>query len=157
LTTASSAYSPRHLSEKPDVEEQIDRKKHEVVSANMAAQFISIVIDLYSSQPIESITTEFSNAPNTVYMDSPHFSCICQDDGAIWRREFNPVTRTWINSQSTLLCSLEAKSSYSKVDSSGIGATSDRTLAQQFCELLGSVLSQVIDEEYEALDDEQRR
>jgi hypothetical protein len=114
LTIVSSAYSPRHLSERPDVEEQIDRKKHEVVSANMAAQFISIVIDLYSNQPIESITTEFSNAPNTFHLDSPQFNCICQDDGAIWRRKFNPITKTWINPQSTLLCSLEAKSSYSR-------------------------------------------
>ncbi|KAG9240224.1 hypothetical protein BJ878DRAFT_579211 [Calycina marina] len=156
LTTVSSVYSPRHLSERPDVEEQIDRKKHEVVSANMAAQFISIVIDLYSNQPIESITTEFSNAPNTFHLDSPQFNCICQDDGAIWRRKFNLITKTWINPQSTLLCSLEAKSSYSRVDSSGMGVTSDRTLAQQFCELLGPVLSQVTDGDYEALDDEQR-
>lgn len=97
LTTVSSTYSPRHLSEKPGFEEQIDRKTHEVVSANMAAQVISIVIDLYSGQPTERITTEFSNAPNTFYLDSPQFNCICQDDGAIGRREFNPNTRTWIN------------------------------------------------------------
>lgn len=156
FTTVSSTYSPRHLNERPDFEEQIDRKKHEVVSANMAAQFISIVIDLYSSQPDESITTEFFNAPNTFYLISPHLNCICQDDGAAWRREFNPITKTWMNPQSELLYSLEVKSSYFQVDSSGIGATSDSTLAQQFCELLGSELSQVVDGDYEALDDERR-
>jgi hypothetical protein len=55
-----------------------------------------------------------------------------------------------------LLCSLEAKSCYTRVDSSGIGMVSERTLAQQFCELLGLVLSQVSDRDYEELDDEQR-
>jgi hypothetical protein len=156
LIAVSSAYSPRNLSEKPDFEEQIDRKKHEVVSASMAAEFISIVIDLYSSQPNQSAATEFANAPNTFYLNSPQLNCICQDDGAIWYRVFNPVTRSWINHDSKLLCSLEAKSSYFQEDSSGMGTISDRTLAQQFCEPLGSVLLGVTNEEYETLNDEQR-
>jgi hypothetical protein len=91
LTTISSAYSPRNLSERPDIEEQIDRKKHEVVSATMAALFISTVLDLYSDQPVETVATEFSNSPNTFHLDSPQLECICQDDGAIWRRKFNPT------------------------------------------------------------------
>ncbi len=81
FTTVSSTYSPRHLNERPDFEEQIDRKKHED----------------------GSITTEFFNAPNTFYLVSPHLNCICQDDGAAWRREFNPITKTWMNPQSELL------------------------------------------------------
>ncbi|KAI9728856.1 MAG: hypothetical protein M1834_007113 [Cirrosporium novae-zelandiae] len=156
LTAVSSAYSPRHHDEQPDFEDQTERKKHEVVSANMAAQFISIVLDIFSSQPTDRITNEFSNAPTTFHLYSPQLSCTCQDDGSIWRREYNPITRTWINSQSKLLCSLEAKSSYFQADSSGIGATSDRAVAQQLCELLGSVLSEVIDGDYGALEDEER-
>ena len=94
FTTVSSLYSPRHMNERPDFEEQIDRKKHEVVSANMAAQFISTVIDFYSNQPDGNITTEFFNAPNTFHLVSPHLNCICQDDSGTWRKEFNPITRT---------------------------------------------------------------
>lgn len=150
--TSTSVYSPGHVDEQPDFEEQIDRKKHEIVCTNMAAQFISTIVDLYSSQLPENISVEFCNAPNEFRLDSPHLSCICQDDGGLWHREFQAVTRTWINPQGRLLCSLEAKSSYSKADDSGIGATSERTLAQQFCELLGSVLSQIEDGNFEALD-----
>ncbi len=51
---------------------------------------------------------------------------------------------------------LGAESLTLSLNSSGIGATSDSTLAQQFCELLGSELSQVVDGDYEALDDERR-
>lgn len=36
-TISLSPYSSRHLNEKPDFEKRIDRKRHEIVSANMTA------------------------------------------------------------------------------------------------------------------------
>lgn len=156
LTTDSSEYSPRNLDEEPDFEEQMDRKKHEIVCANMAAEFISVVVDLYSPRPGKNMAIEFSNAPNTFRLDSPQLNCICQDDGGIWLRMFNPGTRTWINTEGKLLCSLEAKPAYFQADSSGPGAISDRTLAQQFCELLGSVMAEPKDGDDKELGYDQR-
>ncbi|KAL5351060.1 hypothetical protein ACLOAV_004635 [Pseudogymnoascus australis] len=136
--TIGSLYSPGQQNEAPDFEEQIDRKKHETVSANMAAQFISVILDLYSNHATEFVSTEFDNAPNTFYLKTSQLNCICQDDGAIWRRKFNPVTRAWLNVER-------------------VGAISYQDLGQQFCELLGPVLSQVQDGDFEALEHQNRR
>ncbi|ESZ91266.1 hypothetical protein SBOR_8359 [Sclerotinia borealis F-4128] len=149
----NSSFSP---DQPADYEEQIDRTKHEAVSANMASQFISTIVDLYSNEPGENaFITEFFLSPNTFKLVSPHLNCTCQDDGGLWRIQFD--NRAWINKKSELVCSLEVKSSYSQADSSGNGAISHTTLAQQFCELLGSVMSLVVDEKHEELDAVKRR
>ncbi|KAJ8065840.1 hypothetical protein OCU04_004944 [Sclerotinia nivalis] len=157
FTTDSTEYAPSQR-DGIDFEDQLDRKKHEVVSANMAAQFISTVLDVYCSRSNENIGTEFFVGPTTLYLSSPTLDCTCQDDGAAWRRVRDPSTKAWMNDESTpLLFSLEVKSFYTQSDSSGMGITSDTTLAQQFCELLGSVMSQVKNQNYKALTDDQRR
>ncbi|KAF7853074.1 hypothetical protein EAF04_010813 [Stromatinia cepivora] len=86
FTTDSTEYVPSQRGGGLEFEDQLDRKKHEVVSANMAAQFISTVLDVYSSQSNEDISTEFFIGPTTLYLSSPTLDCTCQDDGAAWRR-----------------------------------------------------------------------
>ncbi|CAD6442358.1 658a249e-31ac-4398-ab7f-dd68b60dd291 [Sclerotinia trifoliorum] len=140
--TVSSEYVPDQQDGELELEDQLDRKHPEVVSANMAAQFISTVLDVYSSGSNKNHRSEFCIGPTTLHLVSHVLNCTCQDDGAAWRRKYDPDTRAWIN-KSELLFSLEVKSSYSQSDSSGMGIPSNRTLAQQFCELLGSVMSKV--------------
>jgi hypothetical protein len=56
----------------------------------------------------------------------------------------------------SFLCSLEAKSHYIKADALGKGIISDRVLAQQACEMLGSVMSIVTEGEHSNLEDTDR-
>lgn len=54
------------------------------------------------------------------------------------------------------MCSLEAKSQYTQADALGKGTVSDRVIAQQVCEMLGSVMSIVEDGKHEDLDNRDR-
>jgi len=159
LSSPSTTASSDHVKSSPftpqsqgplEFEDQVERTKHEIVSADMAGRFVSSVLDLLSGQESQDHRIEFSKAPTVFELESPNFSCTCQDDGAIVHRKFNVGISRWTSSDS-FLCSLEAKARYTKIDSSGTGMVSDRELAQQVCELLGSVMSMVEDEEYEEL------
>ena len=77
-------------------------------------------------------------------LNSLNFACTCQDDGAIIRRQFNAMLSRWVSDDS-FLCSLEAKSRFTKIGESDTGIVSDHVLAQQVCEILGSVMSLVGD------------
>lgn len=125
------------------------------MSADMAAQFISMVVDRLSGQTSPSHRIEFFEAPTIFELDSSNFACTCQDDGAIVRRDFNVVISRWVSHES-FLCSLEAKSRYTKADASDIEVVSDPVFAQHVCEILGSVMSMVKEGEYEDLEPNER-
>jgi hypothetical protein len=146
----SSPYSPQDHGPL-DFDEQSERIKHEAVSAHMAGEFISTVLDLLAGQTSPESRVEFCNAPTKFDLECPSLSCSCQDDGALVRRKFNAAISQWTSNDS-FLCSLEAKSRYTKADAiSGMGTVSERVLAQQVCEMLGSVMSIVEDGDYEDL------
>jgi hypothetical protein len=155
---------PRHPSSSPwapqsddssDYDSQLDRIKPEVFSADLAAQFISSVLDRLSNQISQDSRIEFYRAPSTFKLNSATFSCTCQDDGSMVRREKNYSDHKWSNPPQ-FLCSLEAKPRYFQADASGQGIVSDRVIAQQVCEMLGSVMSSFDDETYTDLKDGDR-
>ncbi|KAH6667394.1 hypothetical protein B0J14DRAFT_658844 [Halenospora varia] len=150
----SSPFTP-HSEGGRDYDIQLDRTKHEAVSADLAAQFISSVLDRLSGQTSQNSRIEFSRAPKAFRLESLNISCTCQDDGSIIQRKRNALTLKWSTNES-FLCSLEAKSRYTQADALGKGTISDRVIAQQVCEMLGSVMSIVEDGEHEDLDNRDR-
>jgi hypothetical protein len=88
---SSSPYQPSSQGD-DDFEAQLDRTRDEAISADLAAQFISSVLDLFLShtheqtrgQPLFRI--EFSKEPTTFKLKTDTLSCTCQDDGSIVQR-----------------------------------------------------------------------
>lgn len=149
----SSPYTPQSVGVL-DYDAQLDRTKHEAVSADLAAQFISSILDRLSGQASQDSRIEFSRAPSAFGLESPTISCTCQDDGSIIQRDKNSWSHQWSSTQ--WLCSLEAKSRYMQADASGQGTVADQVIAQQVCEMLGSVMSSVENGEHTDLDDRDR-
>lgn len=126
----------------------------------MAREFVSSVLDLLSGQTSKTNAIEFSHAPTKFQLKSKNLRCTCQDDGAIVRREWDDEEQKWATGENLtdwLLCSLEVKPAYMEEDDSGRGTLSDKTLAQQFCELLGAVMSAVGDGDLEDLEEKHRQ
>ena len=145
ILSSSSSFQPSSQGEE-DFEAQLDRAKHEAVSADLAAQFISSVLDLFLAEPEPTAVRtkrriEFSREPTKFYLKSSVFSCACEDDGSIIWRKVNPFTTKWPSNR-TFLCSLEAKARYTQADAqSGNPTVSGRVLAQIACELLGAIMA----------------
>ena len=122
----SSPYTPESLG-RQDYDSQLDEAKLEAVTADLAAQFISTVLDRLSNQNSKNTRIESSRAPTTFVLDSSALSCSCQDDGSIvWRRK-GPVSHQW--STTEWRCSLEVKSQFAQLDDLGRGVVSDRVIA----------------------------
>lgn len=139
-----------------DYEVQQGRTKHEAVSSDLAAQFISSVLDNLADHPDPNTTIEFTHAPTTFVLTSKNLECTCQDDGSIILGERSHHDQKW--SFAELLCSLEAKARYTEEDtSSGLGIVSDQVMAQQVCEMLGSAMSRVKSRGDQFLDEKDRQ
>ncbi|KFY86666.1 hypothetical protein V500_07480 [Pseudogymnoascus sp. VKM F-4518 (FW-2643)] len=153
--TLSSPYTPQSIGV-VDYEDQLDRTKHEVLSVDLAAQFISSTLDRLAGKTSRDPRIEFSRAPNTFELQSPFISCRCEDDGSIVQRGKNKFTHQWTGTGTHFLCSLEGKSRYIQANILGQGIVSDQVTAQQVCEMLGSVMSSVESGLYEDIDDKDR-
>jgi hypothetical protein len=103
------------------------------VSADLAAQFISSVLDLLSAETEQTARTrfriEYSREPTRFDLKSSTVSCSCEDNGSIVRHRRQLFASEW-RSDRTFLCSLEAKAKYTQADAeSGTPIASDRVLA----------------------------
>jgi hypothetical protein len=149
----SSPYQPSSQDD-DDFEAQLDRTRNEVVSPDLAAQFISSVLDLFLS-PTHAQTRgqslfriEFSKEPTTFKLNTDTLSCTCtcEDDGSIVQRRKQMLPNSNWSGTKVHLCSLEAKAKYSQTDAnSGQPTVSDRVLAQLTCEILGSLVDHISD------------
>lgn len=141
IPSSNSSYHPGNDDhhEPLPIEEQRERRKDETVARMMASQFISAVIDLFTDQHSNDTRIEFSDEPTNFILKSPRFNCTCQDDGSIIRKMKLPETGKWV--YDSFKCSLEVKSAFDLEDpSSGKGLVKESVLAQQACELMGSMM-----------------
>lgn len=86
--TSGQQSSPFSPSESDPIErsDHALRTKHETVTAGMAAEFISSVLDLCCEQSSQHSRIEFATAPTTYNMRTKWFQTTCQDDGSLIRR-----------------------------------------------------------------------
>jgi hypothetical protein len=130
----SSPFSP---SESGPVEQSYHelRKKHETVTAGMATEFISTILDICCDQPNPNSRIEFNPAPTTYTLDTPSFKTTCQDEGCLIRRHTTQLTGSWLPQYN--LAIVECKRGRNIV------RVSSNVLAQQVCEMISSVLERI--------------
>lgn len=141
----SSQPSSFSLSESDPVEqpEHVLRTKHEVVTAGMAAEFISAILDMCSEQKNTDSRIEFTPAPTTYIIESQWFQSVCQDDGSFIRRKKSKPDRGWI-SQGHNLAILEAKALYTSWnEEEDVAQISTSVRAQLACEVFGSIFQRL--------------
>jgi hypothetical protein len=144
--TSGQQSSPFSPSESDPVErsDHALRTKHETVTAGMAAEFISSVLDLCCKQSSQHSRIEFATAPTTYNMRTKWFQTTCQDDGSLIRRHKSKFSGLW-SSRGDILAIVEAKAQYTSWnEDEDIAQVSYNVLAQQVCEMKSS-LSQRID------------
>lgn len=132
-----------------DFEAQLDRTRDEAVSADLAVEFISCVLDLFlgpthiQTHGQSPFRIEFSKEPTTFILQTHTLTFTCMDYGSVVKRKKMPFRTTWSGTK-VRLCSLEVKAKYSNTDvSSGKATTSDRVLAQLTCEMLGGLMDHI--------------
>jgi hypothetical protein len=138
----SSPFSPSES----DPVEQSDhelRKKHETVTASMATEFISTILDICCDQPNPNSRIEFNPAPTTYTLDTPSFKTTCQDDGCLIRRHTSQLTGSWLPHGYNLAI-VECKAQYTSWnEDEDIAQVSSNVLAQQVCEMISSVFERI--------------
>lgn len=87
-----------------DKTDHILRTQHETVTAGMAAEFISAVVDLCSVQAQPDSRIEFTPAPTTYTMESQWLHVVCQDDGSFTRRSKSSFHGRWVSQGHLWLC-----------------------------------------------------
>jgi hypothetical protein len=143
---SSSPFQPSSQDE-GEFETQLHRAKREAVCANLAAEFISSVLDWFLAgpehNPKKCSRIEFSREPTIFKLHSSALYCTCIDDGSIIWCQPEDKTFEWTSGKK-FLCSLEAKAKYSKANAmSGVPIISDRVHAQLACELIGAMMALV--------------
>ncbi|OBT50902.1 hypothetical protein VE04_08346 [Pseudogymnoascus sp. 24MN13] len=141
----SSQPSSFSLSESDPVErpEHVLRTKHEVVTAGMAAEFISAVLDICSEQKNSDSRIEFTPAPTTYIIESQWLQSVCQDDGSFIRRKKSKLDRGWV-SQGHNLAMFEAKALYTSWnEEEDVAQISTSVRAQLACEVFGSIFQRL--------------
>jgi hypothetical protein len=148
------------LSESDPVEqsEHILRIQHETVTAGMASEFISVIVDLCSEQTQPESRIEFTSAPTTYTMESQWLRTVCQDDGSFIRRIKSRLHGHWI-SKGHNLAILEAKALYKCwSEDEDVAQLSTNVLAQQACEIVSSIFQRLdIDDEVDDLSRKDRQ
>ncbi len=142
-----SAYDPALHANDDDLDEERERKQAEVASSSLAAEFISLVIDVFLDQPISlkkrlafrESPTKFilANQDNTV-------KCKCLDDGSIIWHELDRVSKQWRLGRH--VCSVETKPSFIQSDEEGKGKISPEMIPQYACELIGAIMQRETDQ-----------
>ena len=133
----SSSFSPSESDPLERSDHEL-RRKHEVVTANMTAEFISSLLDTCSHPPDSDSRLEFNPAPSTYALDTPALKSTCQDDGCIVRRCRSQLTGYWIT-QGFNLAIVECKAQYTIWnEDEDIASVSSNVRAQQVCEMLSS-------------------
>jgi hypothetical protein len=126
-----------------DKTDHILRTQHETVTAGMAAEFISAVVDLCSVQAQPNSRIEFTPAPTTYTMESQWFHVVCQDDGSFTRRSKSSFHGRWV-SQGHTLAMLEAIALYkSWSEDEDVALLATGVLAQQICEIICSMFQRL--------------
>lgn len=138
--------SPPYVPSESDLVERADhelRKKPETVTAGMAAEFISAILDICSDQPSPISRIEFNPAPTTYTLNVQSFKTTCQDDGSLVRRTKDPESGAWLSKVNPLAI-MECKAQYTSwnVDED-IATVSTKVLAQQFCEMIPSIFERI--------------
>ncbi len=138
----SSPFSPSESGPVEQSDHEL-RKKHETVTAGMATEFISTILDICCDQPNPNSRIEFNPAPTTYTLDTPSFKTTCQDEGCLIRRPTTQLTGSWLpHGYNLAIVECKRGRRYS--------------LAQQVCEMISSVLER-IDTVYDAEDLSQKQ
>jgi hypothetical protein len=158
--SGSSQPSSFSLSESDPVEqsEHMLRVQHETVTAAMASEFISVIVDLCSEQTQPESRIEFTSAPTTYTMESQWLRTVCQDDGSFIRRIKSGLHGVW-TSMGHNSAILEAKALYkSWSENEDVAQLSTNVLAQQACEMISSIFQRLdIDDEADNLSRKDRQ
>lgn len=146
-SSQESAYDPALNANDDDLDEEWERKQAEVASSSLAAEFISLVIDVFLDQPMSlkkrlafrESPTKFilANQDNTV-------KCKCLDDGSIIWHELDRVSQQWRLGRH--VCSVETKPGFIQSDEEGKGKISPEMIPQYACELIGAVMQRGTDQ-----------
>jgi hypothetical protein len=126
-----------------DEEVHRDRTKRESASHSLASEFISSISDLCTTQTSRKSRIEFNFVPTRyAIITQSGMACISEDDGSLIHRHM--LATEWHQSDRVSLCCVEVKSKFETWNEDGDKAQiSERVLAQQVSELLGSLLQRL--------------